>query len=96
MTKHDERTKEVLVNAVWMMRAHKNGVNVADALTFTENELRNLEAAVAQGGAMGLMVRDAIDFRREVARHFCSALDLTPECLVRLASELAGGRNVCL
>ena len=96
MTKRDDRTKEILVNAVWMMRAHKNGVNVADALTFTESELRSLEAAVAQGGAMGLMVQDSIDFRRQVARHFCSALDLTPECLVLLASELAGGQNVCL
>jgi hypothetical protein len=96
MTKRDERTHEILVDAAWMMRAHRNGVHVADALTFKESELRGLEAAVAEGGEMGLMVLEAIAFRREVARHFCAALDLTPECLIQLARESAGGEPVLL
>jgi hypothetical protein len=98
MTKIDERNQEILVNAAWMLRAHKAGINVADALTFKESELRNLEAAAASDhdGQMGMMVRDAIEFRREVAKRFCAALDLTPDSLVQLASALAGGERVLL
>jgi hypothetical protein len=96
--KHDERSTEIQADVRWLTRAHRNGVNVADALTFKEAELRTLEAVVAADphGPTGLMVAEAIAFRREVARFFCSALSLTPGWLVARARELADGEDVLL